>query len=152
MSIEIERKFLVIGENWKQGTGIAYCQGYLNPDKERTVRVRVAGEKAFLTIKGLSKGITRTEFEYEIPLDDAEQLLKLCSGPLIQKHRYNIQYQGNTWEVDEFSGENTGLVLAEIELQHEDQTFEKPSWLGKEVSDDPRYFNSNLALKPYLQW
>jgi CYTH domain-containing protein len=112
----------------------------------------VAGEQACLTVKGLSKGISRAEFEYEIPVDDAEQLLKLCSGPLIQKHRYNILYRGNQWEVDEFSGENAGLVIAEIELQHEDQSFEKPSWLGKEVSNDPRYFNANLALKPYLQW
>ena len=152
MSTEIERKFLVDGIEWKLGIGVPYCQGYLNPNKERTVRVRIAGDKAFLTIKGITKGISRPEFEYEIPVSDAEQLLKICDGPLIQKTRYVVNYKGNIWEVDEFSGENEGLIIAEIELQDEAQLFERPSWVGKEVSDDPRYFNSNLASNPYSKW
>ena len=152
MATEIERKFLVTGTDWKNGTGVAYCQGYLNRSKERTVRVRIAGAQAFLTIKGLAQGISRLEFEYAIPLADAEQLLKLCDGPLIQKMRYIVNDQGNRWEVDEFFGDNQGLVVAEIELQDESQRFAHPVWLGREVSDDARYFNSNLALHPYAQW
>ncbi len=152
MAIEIERKFLVTGTDWKNATGLAYCQGYINRSKERTVRVRIAGPQAFLTIKGIAQGITRLEFEYEIPLPDAEQLLKLCDGPLIQKMRYIVNDQGNRWEVDEFFGDNQGLVVAEIELKDENQTFERPNWVGREVSDDARYFNSNLATHPYSQW
>lgn len=152
MSTEIERKFLVEGEAWKRGTGVYFCQGYLNSNKERTVRVRKAGEKAFLTIKGLTYGITRAEFEYEIPVSDAELLLKICEGPLIQKVRYIVFHQGFKWEVDEFSGENEGLVIAEIELKSETQLFERPGWVKKEVSDDPRYFNSNLAVNPFSKW
>jgi adenylate cyclase len=152
MATEIERKFLVSGTEWKNGPGTAYCQGYLNRSKERTVRVRIAGAQAFLTIKGLAQGISRLEFEYEIPLADAEQLLTLCDGPLIQKMRYIVHHQGNCWEVDEFFGDNQGLVVAEIELQDENQRFERPAWVGAEVSDDARYFNSNLASQPYSQW
>ena len=127
-------------------------QGYLNRDKERTVRVRVAGEQAFLTLKGLTTGASRAEFEYEIPVADAEQLLKLCDGPIVQKVRHAVVYQGFRWEVDEFLGENAGLVVAEVELQQEDQPFERPGWLGQEVTEDPRYFNSNLAANPYSAW
>jgi len=152
MATEIERKFLVTGTEWKQGIGVSYCQGYLNSSKERTVRVRVAGDKAFLTIKGITKGISRPEFEYEIPVSDAEHLLKICDGPLIRKKRYVVNYKNNIWEIDEFSGENEGLVIAEIELNDEAQLFERPSWVGKEVSGDPRYFNSSLVASPYGKW
>jgi adenylate cyclase len=152
MGIEIERKFLVTGTTWRQGAGVRFSQGYLNRDKERTVRVRLAGEKAFLTIKGISVGASRAEFEYEIPAADAEQLLKLSDGPVIEKIRRFIQLESVTWEVDEFLGENAGLVVAEIELQSEDQAFARPEWLGEEVTHDARYFNSSLATKPFTRW
>lgn len=152
MAIEIERKFLVTGTDWRQGGGTVFSQGYLNRDKARTVRVRIAGAKAFLTIKGASQGATRAEFEYEIPLADAEQLLALCEGPIIQKVRRVLVHAGSTWEVDEFEGPNAGLVVAEIELTSEDQVFERPPWLGQEVTDDVRYFNSNLATTPFSAW
>ena len=152
MATEIERKFLVQGTQWRNDTGVRFSQGYLNRDKERTVRVRLAGRKAFLTIKGVTRGPSRTEFEYEIPMEDAEQLLKLCDGPIIEKTRYRIVHQGATWEVDEFLGENAGLVIAEIELTSEDQPFSRPPWLGEEVTHDRRYYNSNLAGHPYSQW
>lgn len=152
MAIEIERKFLVTGDAWRQADGTRLSQGYLNRDKERTVRVRVAGNKAFLTIKGLTSGASRAEFEYEIPLTDAEQLLPLCDGPLVEKIRYVVAHDGHSWEVDEFLGDNAGLVVAEIELQSEDESFSRPKWVGVEVTDDSRYFNSSLALKPYCMW
>lgn len=152
MGIEIERKFLVVGTDWKAVAGVQMRQGYLNRDKSRTVRVRVAGDAAFLTVKGLSRGATRAEFEYAIPLADAQQLLALCDGPLIEKTRYVIPYQGTTWEVDEFLGDNAGLVVAEVELFSEDQPFARPPWLGAEVTHDARYFNSSLASVPYCQW
>ena len=152
MPTEIERKFLVTGTEWRQGDSIRLCQGYLSRAKERTVRVRLAGEKAFLTIKGISKGASRAEFEYEIPVVDAEQLLKLCDGPLIEKVRHVVVYKGLKWEVDEFFGENAGLVVAEVELEREDQPLEKPDWVGQEVTHDPRYFNSSLATNPYRTW
>jgi adenylate cyclase len=152
MATEIERKFLVTGTAWRQGTGVILSQGYLSRDKERTVRIRVAGNLAFLTIKGLTTGATRSEFEYEIPIADAEQLLKLSDGPVIQKVRRVIMHESSTWEVDEFLGENSGLVVAEIELKAESQAFTKPEWLGREVTDDPRYFNSSLATLPYSKW
>lgn len=152
MATEIERKFLVKGTPWRQGAGTRYSQGYLSREKERTVRVRVAGEKAFLTIKGLSRGASRAEFEYGIPVADAEQLLKLCDGPIIEKNRYVIEHAGATWEVDEFLGDNAGLVVAEIELQSEDQQFERPSWVGAEVTHEQRYFNSSLVTHPYAKW
>lgn len=152
MATEIERKFLVTSDAWKQGAGVNICQGYLNRDKERTVRVRVAGDRAFITIKGISTGATRAEFEYEIPVTDAGQLLKLCERPLIQKIRHAVMHEGSTWEVDEFYGENAGLVMAEIELNAEDEVFARPAWLGMEVTDDPHYFNSSLATHPYNAW
>ncbi len=127
-------------------------QGYLNRDMERTVRVRIAGEQAFLTIKGASRGAVRAEFEYEIPLEDAEQLLKLSDGPVVEKIRYVLNHKGLIWEVDEFLGENHGLVVAEVELTSESQSFEKPNWVGREVTEDLRYFNSNLAAHPYSTW
>ena len=152
MGIEIERKFLVIGDAWRTPTGVAIGQGYLNRDKNRTVRVRVAGSQAFLTIKGPSRGATRQEFEYPIPVEDALQLLELCDGTVIRKTRHLVIQDGNRWEVDEFHADNQGLVVAEIELTTEDQTFAKPDWLGREVTDDPRYFNSNLISRPFCQW
>jgi CYTH domain-containing protein len=152
MSIEIERKFLVVGTAWRQGSGVRFSQGYLTRDKDRTVRVRLAGEQAFLTIKGRSTGASRAEFEYEVPLADGQQLLQLCERPLIEKIRRVIPNEGSTWEVDEFLGENAGLVVAEIELQSEDQAFARPAWLGEEVTLDSRYFNSSLSLNPYAHW
>ena len=152
MPVEIERKFLVRGDGWKTGHGVRFIQGYLNHDRERTVRVRIAGNRAFLTIKGISTGATRQEFEYEIPVVDAEQLLQICEGPLIEKTRHTVDYAGMTWEVDEFHGANDGLVVAEIELADAAQTFARPVWIGTEVTSDARYFNSNLAMRPYASW
>ena len=154
MGIEIERKFLLTGTEWKRiASGTPYRQGYLNSTKERTVRVRTIDDKGFLTVKGISVGASRLEFEYEIPLGDANTLLdELCEKPLIEKNRYKIEHQGFTWEVDEFFGENDGLVVAEIELESEDQTFDKPGWVGEEVTGDPRYFNSSLISDPFSTW
>jgi adenylate cyclase len=152
MPQEIERKFLVTGTAWRSTTGTLYRQGYLNRDKARTVRVRVAGEQGFLTIKGVTTGASRAEFEYAIPVADAEQLLALCDGPLIEKVRHIVQVDSTCWEVDEFLGDNAGLVVAEVELQSEDQAFARPPWLGAEVTHDARYYNSNLATHPYRHW
>lgn len=152
MATEIERKFLVTDDAWRTSDGTRIWQGYLNRDKDRTVRVRVAGEHAFLTVKGATKGATRAEFEYEIALADAEQMLPLCDGPVIQKVRHRVAHAGFTWEIDEFFGDNAGLVVAEIELSSEEQPFAKPMWVGREVTDDARYFNSNLAAHPYAAW
>lgn len=152
MATEIERKFLVGGEGWRNGTGVRLRQGYLNRDKNRAVRIRIQGDRAFLTIKGPTRGATRTEFEYEIPVADAESLLELCDGPLVEKMRYVVPCEGLSWEIDVFEGANAGLVLAEIELKSEDQPFARPPWLGMEVTDDPRYYNVNLATLPYGAW
>jgi CYTH domain-containing protein len=154
MGQEIERKFLVKGTAWKaQAAGTLYRQGYLSSVKERTVRVRIAGEKGFLTIKGLNKGVTRTEFEYPVPVDDAAAMLDgLCERPLIEKTRYVLPSGGYTWEIDEFHGDNDGLVVAEVELQRADDKPPLPEWAGEEVSSDARYFNSNLVKKPFKTW
>lgn len=152
MAIEIERKFLVTGTKWQSLAGVKFSQGYLSQDKDRTVRVRVAGRKGYLTIKGATQGATRSEFEYEIPLADAEALMNMCVGPVIEKIRRAVVYQGFTWEIDEFFGDNAGLVVAEIELESEDQTFDKPDWVGEEVTHDARYYNSNLSRQPYNSW
>ena len=152
MPTEIERKFLVHGTDWQTATGQRICQGYLNRDKHRTVRVRMAGEQAFLTIKGISTGATRAEFEYAIPVADAEALLALCDGPLIEKVRHQVEHAGLVWEVDEFLGENAGLVVAEVELDHEDQAITLPPWVSTEVTTDPRYFNASLSTLPYARW
>lgn len=151
---EIERKFLVVSDDWRGGTdSVLIRQGFLSTSKERTVRVRVIGEKAFLTVKGLTVGITRSEFEYEIPKADAEIMLQdLCEKPLIEKRRYMRWSYHLCFEIDEFLGENEGLVIAELELSSETQTFERPSWLGAEVSHDPRYYNANLIKNPYSSW
>jgi adenylate cyclase len=152
MATEIERKFLVHGTQWRNGTGTKIQQGYLNRDKARTVRVRVRADQAFLTVKGLNQGASRAEFEYEIPLADAKELLKLSDGPIIEKTRYVVVHEGSKWEVDEFDGDNSGLVVAEIELQSQDEPFSRPPWLGREVTDDNRYYNSSLASHPYRDW
>ena len=154
MSKEIERKFLVNGNAWRTlAQGVLYRQGYLNSAKERTVRVRTAGEKGFLTVKGTTNGVTRSEFEYEIPFADADEMLSgLAEKPLIEKRRFKIPAGALVWEIDEFLGENAGLIVAEIELPDEDAPFERPDWLGREVSNDPRFFNSNLVRHPFSQW
>ena len=154
MRKEIERKFLIVGHAWRAlAQGIMYRQGYLNSAKERTVRVRTAGDKAFLTIKGVTVGAARTEYEYEIPLADGNALLdNLAEKPLIEKKRYKIPQKALVWEIDEFFGENQGLIVAEIELAREDQTFDTPEWIGEEVTHDSRYFNSNLIRHPFTTW
>lgn len=154
MGVEIERKFLVDGDAWRTlGTATLLRQGYLSADPARTVRVRIDGERAFLTIKGKSVGASRGEWEYPIPVAEAAELLDgLCQQPLVEKVRRRIAVGPHTWEVDEFLGANAGLVVAEIELASEDETFEKPDWVGREVTGEARYFNSNLIRHPYSQW
>jgi CYTH domain-containing protein len=125
----------------------------LNRAKERTVRVRTVDDKGYLTIKGITVGASRLEFEYEIPVQEAEELLnEICEKPLIEKNRYEVEHEGLIWVIDEFLGENEGLVVSEVELQSEDQVFEKPAWLAEEVTGDPRYFNSNLTENPFTRW
>ncbi|KIF82470.1 CYTH domain-containing protein [Noviherbaspirillum autotrophicum] len=154
MGVEIERKFLVVGDSWKAlGQGVLLRQGYLSSSPERIVRVRIEGEGAMLTIKGRTVGASRGEWEYPIPLDDAQVFLdSLCERPIIEKYRYRIPYQDLIWEVDEFLGENAGLVVAEVELESEDQPFAKPAWIGQEVTHDARYYNANLLRHPYAKW
>lgn len=150
MALEIERKFLVINDDYKRGsTGVLYKQGYISSQPGRTVRVRTAGDKAWLTIKGPTVGSTRSEFEYQIPYEDALYLFTLCEAGYIEKLRYAVLYKGMVWEVDEFLGDNQGLVIAEIELDSENQSFPLPPWIGSEVTGDPRYYNSNLIHQPF---
>lgn len=153
MALEIERKFLVKEGAWRNEKGTKYRQGYLNSAKERTVRVRIIDGKGYLTIKGISRGAVREEYEYDIPKAEAEAMLNnLCEKPLIEKLRYKIKFQGLVWEVDEFFGENQGLIIAEVELESEDQTVNIPEWVGEEVTGDPKYFNANLIHHPYSRW
>lgn len=153
MPSEIERKFLLSDDSWRDGSpGVRISQGYLSQDPERTVRVRIGGEKAWLTIKGRTQGITRTEFEYPIPVAEARELLGLCLSSVIDKTRYKVPYAGHVWEIDVFDGDNEGLVIAEVELADESVSPELPPWIGMEVSDDARYFNSCLAARPYAIW
>lgn len=152
MAVEIERRFLVSGEAWRQGTPTCFRQGYLNHDKDRTVRVRVAGEQCTLTIKGLTIGASRMEFEYSIPFDDSIGLLALCEGAIVEKNRYLVPFDGLVWEVDEFLGMNNGLIIAEVELESESQTLTMPDWVGTEITSDFRYSNSNLAKHPFATW
>lgn len=153
-NLEIEYKFLVTSNEWKKKSGgVFYKQGYLSVDKKKTVRVRTEGKKAKLTLKGEKTGPSGKEFEYEIPYKDAEYILdNLCIKPLIEKKRYKIKYDGFTWDVDEFFGENEGLVLAEIELESIDQKFKKPDWVGEDVTRDPKYKNANLVKNPFIKW
>lgn len=152
MGTETERKFLVVSDGWKAGAvGIPYRQGYLS--MKPTVRVRIAGDRGYLTIKGPPRGMSRTEFEYPIPLEDATVLLDtLCQKPLIEKTRYRVLHAGQTWEVDVFEGENQGLVVTELELKSEHTPFDLPNWVGQEVTDDPRYANASLVRHPYSEW
>ncbi len=154
MGVEIERKFLVVGDGWRDlAEGVTYRQGYLASRDGITVRVRVAGENGYITVKGVTEGISRAEYEYAIPLTDAIELLEtLCDRPLIEKIRYQIQWDGLQWEVDEFMGANQGLILAEVELTDANQRITLPNWIGQDVSDDPRYFNISLVRSPYGEW
>lgn len=155
MATEIERKFLVRDERWRThaAAGTPYRQGYLSSAKSCSIRVRVAGETGFLNIKSATLGARRTEYEYEIPVQDATELLEqLCTRPLIEKVRYLVQHADHTWEVDVFEGDNAGLVVAEIELDEEQEPFELPPWAGEEVTGDPRYYNVSLVERPYRDW
>jgi adenylate cyclase len=156
MKQEIERKFLVTGDSWRKeaDAGIFCWQGYMTTGSSNvTIRVRRMGERGFLTVKGPTQGISRSEMEYEIPAADAEYMLKhFCGGGIVSKVRYILIHNGSRWEIDEFSGDNAGLVVAEIELKREDQPFRKPVWLGEEVSLDRRYTNAALARHPFVRW
>ena len=154
MAKEIERKFLTKSGVWKPLTpGVSYRQGYLSSVNERVVRVRMAGDKAFLTIKGPTLSLSRIEFDYPIPIADAAEMLdRLCERPLIEKTRYRQADGDHIWEIDVFNGDNDGLIVAEIELSSETETFERPDWVAEEVSGDPRYFNNNLVVNPFKNW
>jgi adenylate cyclase len=154
MGVEIERKFLLRGDAWRGlGEPVLLRQGYLSSQPDRVVRVRTEGDKGTITIKGRSAGAARGEWEYEIPLADANDLLdQLAEKPLIEKYRRRIAFAGNVWEVDEFLGENQGLMFAEIELAAQDQPFDKPDWIGEEVTHDRRYYNSSLVTLPFSKW
>jgi adenylate cyclase len=155
MGVEIERKFLVDHEKWERlikPAGTHYRQGYLLDDARRTLRVRSAGEQGFITIKGTTTGITRKEFEYKIPVNEAIELITNFAETEVEKTRYRITVAGKLWEVDEFWGDNSGLIMAEIELTNENEEFEKPVWVTSEVSSDDRYYNSNLSKNPYKNW
>ena len=155
MATEIERKFLLKDSSWKKSAdeGTAYSQGYLVGSQSSSVRVRTQGKRAFLNIKSATIDITRQEFEYEIPFSEATEMLEtLCEKPLINKTRYLLKNANHLWEIDVFSGDNEGLVVAEIELNDKDESFEKPEWLGDEVSDDARYYNVSLVKHPFKDW
>ncbi|MCU0838409.1 MAG: CYTH domain-containing protein [Rhodospirillales bacterium] len=154
MGIEIERKFLVSGDGWRFGShGLVIRQGYICSRQDTVVRVRTLGSDGFLTIKGDNSGIARAEFEYPIPAADAGAMLdRLCQRPLIEKTRYAVEYEGTGWVVDEFIGDNAGLIVAEVELDRVDQAVTLPPWVGREVTLDPRFFNVNLASRPFTRW
>jgi adenylate cyclase len=161
MAIEIERKFLVAGDAWRAAAHrvVPMAQGYLNDlaamdagAMKASVRVRIAGDAAWLNLKSRELGHTRQEFDYPIPVDDARALLALSVGGLVDKRRHHVEFEGHLWEVDEFLGDNTGLVVAEIELDDADAVFAHPDWLGSEVTDESRYYNLALASRPYAQW
>lgn len=155
MALEIERKFLLSSDRWREeaGEGVLFRQGYLVGSKGASVRVRIEGEQANINIKSATLGVTRTEYEYPIPLQDAREMLdNLCAQPQVEKYRYFIHRGPHHWEIDEFLGENAGLVVAEIELGDEHESFERPPWLGEEVSHDPRYYNVMLVKQPYSSW
>ena len=161
MGIEIERKFLVIGNDWRAAAHkvVPMAQGYLNDlamveggGQRASVRVRIEGDEAFLNLKSRERGHTRQEFNYPIPVQEARELLALCVGGLVDKRRHYVQHQGHLWEVDEFLGDNAGLVVAEIELQRADEAFQMPAWAGRQVTESLRYYNLALASRPYSQW
>ena len=154
MAREIERKFLVKDTRWRRSaSGVHYRQGYLHTSRECSVRVRIAGDTAFLTVKGATQGMSRDEYEYPIPVGDAQVMLdRLCPQPQIEKIRYTLEYRGFTWEIDEFLGANQGLIVAEIELSEEHQAFPLPDWIGAEVTGMAQYYNSCLCHHPFTQW
>ena len=155
MAIEIEHKFLMANDNWRPliYKSINIQQGYLTSAPTSSIRVRISGENAWLNIKSATIGNQRLEFEYKIPLSDAKEMIaKLCKGPLVTKIRHFVKHDGHTWEIDEFSGENEGLTVAEIELSKPDEDFSIPDWIGKEVTGDLKYYNNNLAHQPYKTW
>ena len=155
MAIEIERKFLLKNDSWRQSSpaGTRFCQGYLTETGPGSVRVRIEGDKANINIKGATLGMRRLEFEYEIPLDEAEEMLqKLCLKPLIEKTRYHLKTHNRLWEIDVFEGENEGLCVAEVELEDEDEVIDYPDWVGKEVTSDTRYYNVCLVTHPFKDW
>lgn len=155
MAVEIERKFLVRDETWRElvAPGVRYRQGYLSRSGPASVRVRIGGSRAHLNIKSATLEMQRLEYEYEIPLDEAEELLEhVCLRPVIEKTRYKVEFHRHTWEIDVFEGENAGLVVAEVELSRADETFDCPPWVGKEVTEDPRYYNVCLVDNPYKNW
>jgi len=155
MAIEIERKFLLRDDRWRQlaDTGTTFRQGYLIGAKQASVRVRIEGDKAYLNIKSMTIGVKRHEYQYPLPLEEASELLDtLCEKPLVEKTRYLLHYANHEWEIDEFEGDNVGLIVAEVELKSEDEQIILPPWIGVEVSDDPRYYNVNLVKHPYTTW
>ncbi|KMN36387.1 MULTISPECIES: CYTH domain-containing protein [Chromobacterium] len=153
MAVEIERRFVVIGDAWRGlAPGVQYRQGYLSVEKERTVRVRVVGDQAWLTLKSNISNVSRHEFEYPVPLADAQTIMGAMCPMVVDKLRHRIEHGGFIWEVDEFFGENAGLVLAEIELPDESTPFDKPEWIGAEVTEDGRYTNAYLSKNPYSRW
>jgi len=155
MATEIERKFLVINDHWRKDVtkSIHYIQGYFTTNASCSIRVRVSGEEASLNIKSATLGITRTEYDYPLPFDDAKEMLyHLCNKPLLEKTRYYLQHHYHVWEIDVFSGDNEGLVVAEVELKSAEEPFTLPDWAGAEVSDDPRYYNVCLVDHPYKNW
>ncbi len=154
MAQEIERKFLLKNENWKKevSSQSSIKQGYLNSNPERTVRIRIRNNQGFLTIKSKNKGAVRNEFEYEIPLEEAEELILLCEQPVIEKIRYLVPKNNHIWEIDIFEGANQGLEVAEIELSHVNESFELPSWVDKDVTHETKYYNSQLIKMPFTAW
>ncbi len=155
MAIEIEHKFLLANNNWREHIthSVKYRQGYLSSQATSSIRVRISDDHAWLNIKSATIGTHRHEYEYEIPLQDANEIINdLCRKPIIEKTRHFVIHDGNTWEIDEFDGDNRGLIIAEIELSEIGKTFSKPSWLGDEVTHDLRYYNNNLAIYPYSEW
>ncbi len=155
MAQEIERKFLVVSDSWRQlAVGQPYCQGYIATVRPgQSVRIRTAGNQGYLTIKGPVRGLSRAEFEYAIPVIEAREMLEtLCDRPLIEKTRYRLPVDDVVWEIDEFAGENVGLIVAEVELRSEDQQITLPDWVGREVSGEARYYNASLVKNPYAQW
>jgi len=153
--MEIERKFLVNKELWQKSTkpaGQHITQGYLSVDRNKTIRIRITESGSYMTIKGKTTNISREEYEFPVPCEMATEIIQKFSEGIIEKVRYKVSYKGKIWEVDEFLGDNVGLLIAEIELTHEQENFELPEWVGKEVSNDPRYFNASLAMHPFTKW
>lgn len=155
MGVEIEKKFLLLNDSWRNlvDKSVEFRQGYLVGGDKSSVRIRIEGDKSNLNIKGATLGVRRQEFEYSIPMDEAQEMLStLCDEPLIEKIRHYINDGDHVWEVDEFSGDNAGLIVAEIELKDENESFTQHDWIGKEVSEDKRYYNSMLIKNPYKNW